>query len=67
MVDLHFMDAFAKMTSLLESFDSFDVHANYFFGLGTSTQNVDDQLMIVISSSSMVAVLGMGAGPSKLW
>jgi hypothetical protein len=28
---------------------------------------VHDQLMIVISSSSMVATLGMGAGPSKLW
>jgi hypothetical protein len=28
---------------------------------------VSDQLMIVISSSSMVATLGMGAGPLKLW
>jgi hypothetical protein len=26
-----------------------------------------DQLMIVISSSNMVAMLGMDAGPSKLW
>jgi hypothetical protein len=28
---------------------------------------VSDQLMIVISSSGMVATLGMGAEPSKLW
>jgi hypothetical protein len=28
---------------------------------------VYDQLLIVISSSGMVAMLGMGAGPSKLW
>jgi hypothetical protein len=28
---------------------------------------VSDQLMIVISSSGMVAMLGMVAGPSKLW
>jgi hypothetical protein len=27
---------------------------------------VYDQFMIVISSSGMVAMLGMGAGPSKL-
>jgi hypothetical protein len=28
---------------------------------------VHNQLMIVISSSSMVAMLGVGAEPSKLW
>jgi hypothetical protein len=28
---------------------------------------VHNQLMIVVSSSIMVAMLGMGAGPSKLW
>jgi hypothetical protein len=28
---------------------------------------VSDQLMIVKSSSCMVAMLGMDAGPSKLW
>jgi hypothetical protein len=28
---------------------------------------VSDQLMIIISSSGMVATLGMGAGSSKLW
>jgi hypothetical protein len=27
----------------------------------------DDQLLIVMSSSGMVAMLGVGAGPSKLW
>ncbi len=36
MVDLRFMGCFVKMTSLLESFDSFNVHA-IFFGPGTST------------------------------
>jgi hypothetical protein len=28
---------------------------------------VYDQLLIVISSSGMLAMLGMGAGQSKLW
>ncbi len=61
------MGCVVKMTLLLEGFDSSNVHDN-FFGLGTSTHvYVHDQLMIVISSSSMVATLGMGAGPSKLW
>jgi hypothetical protein len=36
-----------------------------FFGLGTSTH--DDQLLIVISSSGMLTMLGVGSGPSKLW
>jgi hypothetical protein len=29
--------------------------------------HVYDQLMIVISSSGMIAMLGVDAGPSKLW
>jgi hypothetical protein len=28
---------------------------------------VYDQLMVVISSSGMAAMLGVGAGPSKIW
>jgi hypothetical protein len=36
MVDLRFMGCIVKMTLLLESFDSFNVHANV-VGLGTST------------------------------
>jgi hypothetical protein len=66
MVDLRFMGCVVKMTSLLESFDSSNVHAN---SLDWTLQlmYVHDQLMIVKSSSSMVATLGMGAGPSKLW
>jgi len=28
---------------------------------------VHDQLLIVISSSGMFAMLGIGSGPSKLW
>jgi hypothetical protein len=60
-------DTFVKMTLLLESFDSFNVLANYFLDWALQLMYVHDQLMIVISSSSMVATLGMGAGPSKLW
>jgi hypothetical protein len=54
------------VTSLLESFDSFNVHA-IFLDWALQLMYVHNQLMIVISSSSMVATLGMGAGPSKLW
>ena len=67
MVDLRFMGCIVKMTLLLESFDSFNVHANYFLDLALQLMYVHDQLMIIISSSSMVAMLGMGAGSSKLW
>jgi hypothetical protein len=38
------------MTLLLESFDSFNVHANYIFGLGTSThvcsRSINDRYII---------------------
>jgi hypothetical protein len=62
------MGCVVKMTLLLESFDYFNVHANYYFlNWALQLMYVHDQLMIVISSSSMVAMLGMGAGPSKLW
>ncbi len=67
MVDLHFMGCIVKMTLLLESFDSFNVHANNFLNWALQLMYVHNPLMIVISSSSMVAMLGMGAGPSKLW
>jgi hypothetical protein len=46
--------------------DSSNVHAN-FLDWVLQLMYVQDQLMIVISSSSMVAMLGMGGGPSKLW
>jgi hypothetical protein len=50
MVDLRFMGCIVKMTLLLESFDSFKVHANYSFGLGTSThvcsQSINDNYFI---------------------
>jgi hypothetical protein len=36
MVDLRLWDV-VKMTQLLDSFYLSNVHANYFFGLGTST------------------------------
>jgi hypothetical protein len=38
-----------------------------FFGLGKSTHVCPDQLLIVISSSGMFAMLGIGSGLSKLW
>jgi hypothetical protein len=38
-----------------------------FLDLSLQLMYVYDQSMIVISSSSMVAMLGMGAGPSMLW
>jgi hypothetical protein len=38
-----------------------------FLGLGTSTHVCHDQLLIVISSSGMFAMIGIGSGPSKLW
>jgi hypothetical protein len=60
------MGYIVKITSLLESFDSFNVHANFFLDWALQFMYVHDQLMIIISSSSMVATLGMGAGPSKL-
>jgi hypothetical protein len=44
------MGYIVKMTLLLESFDSFNVHANYFFRLGTSThvcsQSINDCYII---------------------
>jgi hypothetical protein len=43
-----------------------NVHAN-FLDWAVQLMYVHNQLMIIISSSSMVATLGMGAGPSKLW
>ncbi len=49
MVDLCFMGCVVKMTSLLEGFDSSNVHAN-FFGLGTSThvcsRSINDHYII---------------------
>ncbi len=43
------MGFIVKMTLLLESFDSFNVHANYFFGLGTThvcLQSINDCYII---------------------
>jgi hypothetical protein len=60
------MGCIVKMTLLLESFDSFNVHANYFLDWALQLMYVHNQFLIDISSSSMLAMLGMGAGPSKL-
>ncbi len=44
-----------------------NVHANYFFDWAHQLMYVHDQILIVISSSGMLAMLGIGSGPSKLW
>jgi hypothetical protein len=66
MVDLRLKGCVAKMTLLLESFHSSNVH-DIFLDWALQLMYVYDQLMIVISSSGMAAMLGIGAGPSKLW
>jgi hypothetical protein len=58
---MHCQDGIAPREFLLSN-----VHA-IFFDWALQLMYVHNQLMIVISSSSMVATLGMGAGPSKLW
>ncbi len=49
------MGCIVKMTLLLESFDSFNVHANYFFGLGISihvcSQSINDCYIIKLHGS----------------
>jgi hypothetical protein len=42
-------------------------YACQFFDWVHQLMYVHDQLLIVISSSGMFAMLAMGAGPSKLW
>jgi hypothetical protein len=54
------MGCIVKMTLLLESFDSLNVHANYFLDLALQLMYVHNQFLIVISSSGMLAMLGMG-------
>ncbi len=60
------MACFVKMTLLPESFYSSNVHA-IILGWAHQLIYVHDQLPIVISSSGMFAMLGIGSGPSKLW
>jgi hypothetical protein len=43
-----------------------NVHAN-FLDWALQLMYVHNQFLIVISSSGMLAMLGIGAGPSKLW
>jgi hypothetical protein len=38
-----------------------------FFDWAHQLMYVHDQLLIVISSSGMLALVGIGFGPSKLW
>jgi hypothetical protein len=44
----------------------FNVHANYVMDWAHQLMYVHDQLLIIISSSGMFALLGIGSGPSKL-
>jgi hypothetical protein len=48
-------------------FYSSNVHANYFLDWAHQLMYVHNQLLIIISSSGMLALLGIGSGPSKLW
>ncbi len=66
MVDLRSMGCAVKMTSLLENFDS-PMCMPFFFDWALQLMYVHNQFLIVISSSGMLAMLGMGAGPTKLW
>jgi hypothetical protein len=51
-----------------EEFSLSNVHANYyFFDWALQLMYVHNRFLIGISSSDMLAMLGMGAGPSKLW
>jgi hypothetical protein len=43
------------------------VYANYLLDWAHQFMYVHDQLLIKLSSSGMLAMLGMGAGPSELW
>jgi hypothetical protein len=67
MVELCSMGCAVKMTLLLESFDSPMCMPMYFLDWALQLMYVHNQFLIVISSSGMLAMLGMGAGPSKLW
>jgi hypothetical protein len=60
------MGCFVKMMSLLENFYH-PMCIPVFLDWALQLMYVYDLLLIVISSSGMVATLGMGAGPSKLW
>jgi hypothetical protein len=53
------------MTLLLESFYLSNVHANYFLDWAHQLIYVHDQLLIAILSSGMLAMLGVGSGPSN--
>jgi hypothetical protein len=49
-------------------FYSSNMYANtIFLDWALQLMYVCDQLLIIISSIGIVATLGMGAGPSKLW
>jgi hypothetical protein len=39
----------------------------FFFDWAHQLMYVHDQLLIVLSLSGMLALLGIGSGPSKLW
>jgi hypothetical protein len=59
------MGCIVKMMLLLESFYTSNVHAN-FWDWALQLMYGHDRFLIAISSSSVVAMLGVGAGPSKL-
>ncbi len=61
------MGCSVKMTLHLKIFLHPNVDANFFLDWAHQLMYVHNQLLIVISSSGMLAMLDIGAGPSKLW
>jgi hypothetical protein len=55
-----------QKTLLLENFDS-PMCMPFFLDWALQLIYVHNQFLIVMSSSGMLAMLGMGAGSSKLW
>jgi hypothetical protein len=60
------MGCVIKKTLFLENFDS-PMRMPFFLDWALQLMYVHNQFLIVISSSGMLAMLGMDAGPSKLW
>jgi hypothetical protein len=61
------MGCSVKMMKLLESFSRPMCMPIIFLDWAHQLMHVHDQLLICISSSGMLAKLGVGTGPSKLW
>ncbi len=67
MVDLRLWDALTRWHSSRRVFTPPMCMPNIFLDWAHQLMYVHDQLLIVISSSGMLAMLGIGSGSSKLW